>query len=293
VRGHHEVVLRPTRGEFDEDCVALARDLLRHLDERLLTTVRTTEIAFSVHEDAPPTFATGGDLLRLMATKLREMLTLASECVESFATRPERALHLAQILRSLQEDDLSRLYHQAIRLVANLELPVTTVSDFQHLDLVAADLESAGRACVEVAHAVVAGYGLDPDDLARPRSDLQKRLQGPGEVPAVVHAILRTYLRTFEEAQAILASLGEAMQARDAVALVGLDAAARNAERDLNRRLFATVRDVVTDTQPLTPVAYTAYQIRYAAGLVLTGLGRAAERNAVMLAAAESEAKAG
>jgi len=287
MRGHHEVTLRPVSGAFDEDCVAMARDFLRHLDERLLTTVGPESIGYSLQQNMPPPFTSGPDLLQLMTTKLREMVGLAGECVEAFGSRPERALHNARLLHSLQEEDLSRLYLQAIRLVANLELPLGSVSDFQFLDLVAAELQTVGMKCVAVGHAVIAGYGLAPSDLQLPRTELTRRAATTEELPAVVVAIVRVYGRSFEEARDLLGRFSAALQARDSAALLGVVVEAEEAERVLNRRLFATIEEVVGEGKALTPAAYAAYQVRHAAGSVFSGLGRAAERAASLTAAAE------
>ncbi|MFO1532805.1 MAG: hypothetical protein ABR562_03765 [Thermoplasmatota archaeon] len=287
VRGHHEVVLHP-KGAFDEDCVAMARDLLRHLDERLLTTVGPEAIGFTVQGNMPPAFASGSDLLHLMTTKLREMVALAAECVEAFGTKPERALHTARLLHSLQDEDLSRLYHQAIRMVANLELPLGAVSDFQFLDLVAAEMQTVGSQCVAVGHAVISGYGLSPADLLLPRADLAKRAAAVRDLPPVVLAIVRVYGRSFEEARTLLARFAAALEARDATALLAIVASAEQAQNDLARRLFATIEELVGQGGSLSPAAYTAYQVRHAAGSVFAGLGRAAERAASLSAAQET-----
>ncbi|MCA1818678.1 MAG: hypothetical protein LC620_01275 [Halobacteriales archaeon] len=211
VRGHHEVVLHP-KGAFDEDCVAMARDLLRHLDERL----------------------------------------------------------------------------QAIRMVANLELPLGAVSDFQFLDLVAAEMQTVGSQCVAVGHAVISGYGLSPADLLLPRADLAKRAAAVRDLPPVVLAIVRVYGRSFEEARTLLARFAAALEARDATALLAIVASAEQAQNDLARRLFATIEELVGQGGSLSPAAYTAYQVRHAAGSVFAGLGRAAERAASLSAAQET-----
>lgn len=288
LRGHHEAILRPREGTFDEDCVAMARDFLRHLDERLATTVSPDRIGFTLQEGVPPPFASGADLLQVMGTKLREMAGLAGECVEAYGTRPERAVHTARLLHALQEEDLSRLYSQAIRLVANLELPLGTVSDFQYLDLVAAELQTVGQKCVAVAHAVMSGYGVGAADLELPKADLLRRLEPVDAMPPVVLAIVRVYARSFEEAQNLILRLNASLQSRDAVALLDVGSAAAQAEDVLHRRLFATIEDVVGDGRAMSPAAYTAYQVRHAAGSVFAGIGRAAERAASLCAAQET-----
>ena len=287
VRGHSETTLRPKHGAFDEDCVAMARDFQRHLDERLLTTVSPERIGFTLQESMPPSFASAADLLQLMVTKLREMVGLAAECVEAYGTRAERVLHTARLLHVLQEEDLSRLYYQAIRLVANLELPLGNVSDFQFLDLVAAELQTVGQECVAVANAVIAGYGLAPSDLALPRADLAKRAASTEEMPPVVLAIVRVYGRSFEEARGLLSGFDEALRKRDVGGLIGVMDAAAEAERVLNRRLFSTIEDVVGQGRAMSPAAYTAYQVRHSSGRVFSGLGRAADRAACLSAAQE------
>jgi hypothetical protein len=291
VRGHHEATLRPAGDQpFSEACVAMARSFLRHLDERLLTTVRPHEISFVVPDNAPPAYATGDALLRLMVTKLQEMVTLAAECVESFGTRPEGALHAAQLLASMQEEDLARLYRQALRMVANLELPLGTASEFQVLDLVAAELESMGASCLAVAHVVVAAHGIAPADLHGPRAELGRRMEPLADLPTALTTVLRVYARAFEQAHAILGRLGAALQGRGTEDLLQVMRDARAAATELSTRLYATVQELLRGGQLSAP-AYIVYQVRQPASSLLFGLERAAER-AVSLTAAQETAPA-
>jgi len=276
VRGNHEATLRPlarspkSPGAFDDACVALARDFLRHLDERLLTSIGPDRIHFAVQPTLPPPFASGQDLLALMATKLREMVALAADCVDAHARSPERARHAARLLGDLQEEDLARLYRQALRVVANLELPLGSVSDFQVLDLVAAELDTAGSACVAAAQAVLAG--LEPKGKA------------PETPHPTVVAIHRAYARSLTEAGELVQRLDAELRGRDATALLGVAAAARAADAALAERLFATIAEAVGGT-PLPPQAFAAYQVRHAVANLHLALGRAAERAASILAA--------
>lgn len=289
VRGHHETTLRPSGDQpFGESCVAMARSFLRHLDERLLTTVRPHEISFVVPDNAPPAYASGDALLRLMVTKLQEMVTLAAECVESFGTRPEAALHAAQLLASMQEEDLARLYRQALRLVANLELPLGTASEFQFLDLVAAELETMGASCLSVAHVVVAAHGIAPADLHGPRAHVSRRMEPLTDLPAALTSVLRLYGRVFEQAHSLLGRMGAALHARGTDDLLGVMRESRAAASELSSSLYATVQDILRDGR-LSPTAYMVYQVRQPASSLLLGLERAAER-AVSLTAAQEPA---
>jgi phosphate uptake regulator len=281
-RGYNDVTLRPQ----DEDCVAMARDLLRHLDERLLTTVGSNRIAFTLQENLPAAFASGDDLLQRMATKLREMVSLAGECVEAYGTRPQRAIHSAQLLHAMHEEDLHRLYHQALRLVANLELPLGNVSDFQLLDLVAAELETVGRKCVAVSQAVLTGHGIPPSDVRLPRADLAARVK-PIEAHPILTSVLRVYGRSFEEAGEHLARLSKALQQHDLAGLMAVIEGATHSEQELNRRLYATIEGGLGDARIMSPEAYTAYTIRHATGSLFSGLARAADRAANLTAAQE------
>ncbi|MHB1261896.1 MAG: hypothetical protein ACYC2H_09305 [Thermoplasmatota archaeon] len=244
VRGAVSVRLVPigTKGEerFDSDCIAATRDFLRHLDERLVATVGPDAIGFRLPDSATPP-GTGSDLLALMAAKVREVVGLAADCVEHAATDPDRALHAARLLQAIHEEDLSRLFHQTLRRVATLELPLESVTDFQLLDLAASHLHAMGAQAVRMAATVLDGYGLTLDDLAYPRADLVKRLGRRPALSPVAREIVHGYRKPFAAAQGLVAALPGPVTQGDTAALRVLASDALAARASLQEALFTAV----------------------------------------------------
>lgn len=241
VRGAASVRLSPEDGRFDSDCIAAARDFLRHLDERLVATVGPDAIGFHVPDVGPAPAGTGLDLLALMAAKVREVVGLAADCIEHAGTDPDRTLHAARLLQAIHEEDLSRLFHQTLRRVATLELPLESVTDFQLLDLAAGHFHAMGAQSVRMAATILDGYGLALEDLAYPRAELVRRLGQRPSMPPVAREIVQGYRKPFAVAQALVAGLHSALAAGDAAALRVLGADALAARGALQEALFAAV----------------------------------------------------
>lgn len=277
VRGHHSVALVPSGGRFGDDCVAAAREFLRRLDERLRSIVGGERIGFTLQHELPPPFTSGTDLLQFMATRLREVIDLSAECVEASLGQPDRALHAARLVLAIHEEDLSRLFAQALRLVATLELPLGRISDFQLLDLAADEYHTAGAACVQVATTVLAGYGVRPEDLAYPRADLLKRIGKPKAAGDLARAIVQGYRGSFVAAQGILAQLGPAMQAHDVASLLRLQSEARAAQEQQLRSLLEAARANWGQEDRSPGMDFTAHQLSQPISSLLGCLGRLAQ----------------
>jgi hypothetical protein len=277
VRGHHHVTLTPREGRFGDDCVAAAREFLRRLDERLRSTVGHDRIAFTLQRELPAPFTSGLDLLQFMATRLREVIDLAAECVEAGTDQPDRALHAARLVLAIHEEDLSRLFAQALRLVATLELPLGRISDFQLLDLAADEYHTAGAACVQVATTVLAGYGLTVADLAYPRQELLKRIGRPPPTPPLARDLAQGHRAAFEAAHRLLDAIGPALQAHDVEALLALQEQARAAQDAQQATLLAIARQHWAKEEGTPGAGFTAHQVVPPISLLLGSLGRLAQ----------------
>ncbi len=241
VRGHERLELSPKDGRFDNDCITAARDFLRHLDERLVATVGPTLIGFELRS-RPDALGQGGeDLLQMMGAKLLQVLDLAAECVEHSSKDPDRTLHAARLLVSIQDEDVARLFHQTLRRVATLELPLESVSDFQFLDLAAFLLHSIGTQACQVAQTTIEELGLTLADLDYPRADLLKRLKPRDLPPPVVRDMLLAHRSAFHDAKTQLAALLAALPKNDAAALGAVVQATQAARTQLQARLFDVV----------------------------------------------------
>ncbi len=243
IRGIDRIRVTPKTGTFGTDTIASARDMLRHMDERLIVTTNPEELSFSLDPDLPPPVSNGADLLRILTSKVRDMVDLCQQSVDAHQVDVDRSLHTMSLLVGTQEDDVRRLFHQALRMVARIELPMSSVSDFQVLDLIAADLERFGSHLVRIVEILLSDLGLTTNDLDFPRSHLLKTI---GEVPdraPVAHALVRNYHHGFDAIASALTSIMDAVQLRDTQAIARLQQEVVQQQDDLAERFFGTIAE--------------------------------------------------
>lgn len=295
VRGAASVRLTPApagagsgaAARFDSDCIAAARDFLRHLDERLVATVGPDAIGFRVPDTAPAPGGSGLDLLALMAAKVREVVGLAADAVEHAGSDPDRALHAARLLQAIHEEDLSRLFHQTLRRVAILEFPLESVTDFQLLDLAAAHLHAMGAQACRIAASILEGYGLTLDDLAYPRAELVQRLgRRPAPTP-VAREMVQAYRKPFAAAQRLVDSLPAALAGPGVEPLRTLSREALAARSQLQQALFEAVVRHWGDEASKAGAAqgFIAYQAGHPLANLLGSLATLADLATTLLAA--------
>lgn len=238
VRGYHEVVLKPRGEAFTNDCIAQARDFLRHLDERIEATCGPDRIGFRLRADLPAAVTSGEDLLQMMSAKVDEVLGLAEDAVTSYRHDPERALHALRLLRDTHNEDVSRLFHQATRLVASLEIPMSSVNSYQLLGMAAADLERMSEQALRMAEAIVQEYGITLADLDYPRQHLMERVRQPTLGDGVSRDILRVAGASFEGLRELLRRLLAAVIAGDINELAAIHRASEEEVHGIRNRIF-------------------------------------------------------
>lgn len=240
IRGNHHVHLRSDAG-FHNDTVAAARDFLRHLDERIVADCRSDHISYTLRSDLPPV---SDDILVLMGAKVTEVMRLAADAIASAGHDPERSLHALRLLRDTQTEDVERLFHQSARLVATLGIPLESVSQYQLLGLVAAELHRVGEQGLRMAAALLRDMGLELDDLDYPRRHTLEKARNPAPPTGVARELHAVCKRGFDDLarnlDALIAALGgtdvaafmavaiDAAAARDAVQQQVLDAVAQH-----------------------------------------------------------------
>lgn len=260
VRGASDVLVEPASGRFDSDCITGARDFLRHLDERLVSTISPEAIGFTLAEGAE---TDSEELLRSMSSKMRHILELCSECVTTYGSDPERALHAARLIRSLHAEDLSRLFHQTLRRVATLELPVRTISELQLLDLLAAHFHAMGTQAVQVAATVLEGYGLALDDLDYPRPELLRRIGRREVLVPLARDMVQGHGKTLETLRLLFDRFLGALEKGDPTALSAVAEDIRVARAEASKRMFGAVVKHWGEQGPrgAASPAFTAYQL--------------------------------
>ena len=282
VRGCNTVVLTAD-SSFSNDVITAARQLLRHLDERIVATVSKDEIGYTLDPSRPPPFTSGADILALMVAKLREVLALAAEAVDAHTDDPERAIHCIQLCHAVHREDVGRLLHQTLRMVATVELPIATVTDFQLLDLLAAAFFGASSQAIRVANAVLSDLGIPRDQLDHPRELLLAKVQAETPSP-LARAILRTYRKPFDGMKEILPKLQDAIAKADMKALRAHVESLDLAAEALQARVLEQVAmhwGTSTDGR-----SFAAYRMMHPVLEILATLARAC-RHAITLRAAE------
>lgn len=282
VRGYEKVELRPA-GRFPNEAIAAARDLLRHLDERIVASVGPDLIGFTVPADG----GGPGDLLQAMGQRLAEVMDLAAECVEHASHDHERVVHAARLLQSIQEEDVSRMQHQTLRRVATLDVELQTVSDLQLLDLLAFLLDGLGGQCLALAATVLGDMGLTLADLAYPREELLRRLPKPSELPPVARDILQGHRATMREARDLLHRLLPALRSGDLAALAAIQDDAMRTRESLQSRVFeAVVRHWGDDaSKDGAERGFAAYQLTNPMANLLSAIWACCNRAVLFLAA--------
>ncbi len=291
VRGNDEADLTPASGAFDNDCMSAARDFLRHLDERLAATVTPERIGYRLRPDLPAPSTGGIDLLWMMGAKIREMLGLARDCVEAYAVDPDRTLHGLRLLRDTHEEDVSRIFHQALRLVATLELPLESVSEYQLLGMAASDLHQVSGQILVVADVLLDAYGLERSDLDYPRNHLLEKIERPAVPTGVARALRRAAVLAFGALDGLVHDLLAAMAKRDASALLQVHDRATQTQKELQDRIFgAVVEHWGSDTDPAEGIAaHGASRIGTALSNMLDEVGAIAETTSAIMAAGGPE----
>ena len=282
VRGYESVELRPA-GRFPNESIAAARDLLRHLDERIVATVAPDLIAFRVPVDG------GGpiDLLQVLGTRLGECLDLAAECLDHAGTDPERVVHAARLLQSIQDEDVSRILHQTLRRVATLDVDLESISDLQLLDIAAFLLDGVGGQSLAVAATVLADQGLGLADLAYPRDELLRRMPRRDPPPPVARDILHGQRATLRDARALLQRLLPAMRDGDLPSLAAVKADADRARAGLQERVFEAVVRHWGDQASKDDASrgFAAYQLTHPLANLLSAIWACAAQAMLFLAA--------
>lgn len=240
IRGLQDVSLQP-EGSFGSATQSIARRTMRHLDERLIATSRSDCIGFQLNPNLPTSTTDHKTLLRTMGAKLQEGLQLARESVESHDSDPARTLHSLQMLVANHDEEVSRIFYQSGRLVANLELPLDAVSDFQLLGLATADMYRMSIHTVAIAHALLEAYGASAEQLAYPVEHLLENIQVPDQ-NVLARDVNRGYGQAFADASKLLNQLMEGLATGDMDALKTVANQAGPAIDDMQTRIFTTIQ---------------------------------------------------
>lgn len=293
LRGKQDVALLPEGGRFENEAITAGRDFLRHLDERLVASSTPEKIGYELDPARPAPYGTGADLLAAMGAKVLEMLGLAEDAVSTYGRDPDRALHALGLLKSIHDEDVSRYFHQAIRMVGTLELPVRTVTDFQILDLVAADLHRMGDHAVRVAQTILRQFGLDLEHLAYPRDHLLERMGDRPPLRGIAREMVRGYGAAFQEARVLVQDLLDGLLRPDVPLLADLIGRSYAAQDAIQQRIFDAVlhhwgQEDATDPG-MAMAGFTAYQLSVPIANILGGVANTARHGLGLLTAGEAE----
>ncbi len=258
IRGYNRITLHPA-DQFGNDTIAMARDFLRHLDERIVADCRPDAIQLRLQADMGSD-ADAADVLGVLASKVSETLRLAADAIASYAHDPDRTLHALRLLRDTKQEDVDRLFYQAARLVATLGIPLESVSQYQLLGLVASDLQRVSEQATRMGQTILKDLGLEEEDLDYPRAHLLERIRNPRPPTGVAKELHGVTRRGFETLDGLLKHLMEALSKADVPALVVVGMEAAQARRGIQDDVLRRVAEHWgTQTEPEEAlVAFTA-----------------------------------
>ncbi len=266
LRGYHHVVLRPTEA-FDNECIAVARDFLRHLDERLEATCTQDAIGYRLRSDLPAAIGDADDLLSVMTAKVREVLRLAEEAVGTYSHDPDRALHALRLLRDTHEEDVARLFYQATRQVATLDIPMPSVSAYQLLGLTAADLHRVSETGMRVGQAILLEYGLDFADLDYPRPHLMEKMRLPDIGSGLPRDITRIARDHFGLVGALLEKTMRAVTHSELEELMSIPGESDAIVAEIRKKVYGKAGEYWGASEPTEP-APTLAAVRHTTSLI-------------------------
>lgn len=239
LRGLEEVELLPEMA-FGSASQSEARRLLRHLDEHIIATCKPDKIGFHVNPNIVPAATDHKGLLLLMGAKVQDSLVMAQEAVESYGDDVAKTIHSLQMLVANHEEDVARMFFQSGRLVANLELPLNAVSDYQLLGHATADFYRMSLHTMAIASAVMETYGLTMADLAYPAEHVAAKAHA--ELSDIARDMSRGYRSAFNDARTIFESLLQGLTGGDMEVLAGIADTAAEASNRMQGRIFSTIQ---------------------------------------------------
>lgn len=211
VNGFSHFILEAEKG-FKEESILEARNVMRFLDETLVTstdehkiefTDRFVEKEFNIEE-----------AISLLFDKVQDTMNLAYETLTYFDLNPERTIHLMQMLAAIEDRDIDRGVYQIIRNLSKLNFKFRSFIELNYTVLINDILERLGDSSIGIAELICDIYGIPRTHLNYPHEILMKEFQKP-KFPECVTALKEEYLRATHHCIRVLPSIKEYVQKRD------------------------------------------------------------------------------
>ncbi|MEM4293574.1 MAG: hypothetical protein QXJ27_05355 [Thermoplasmata archaeon] len=211
VNGFSHFLLEAEEG-LNEESILEARNVMRFLDETLVTstdehkiefTDRFVEKEFNIEE-----------AISLLFDRVQDAMNLAHEILTYFDLNPERTIHLMQMLAAIEDRDIDRGVYQIIRNLSKLNFKFGSFIELNYTVLINDILERLGDSSIGIAELMCDIYGIPRAHLNYPYEILMKEFQKP-RFPECVAELKEEYLRAVHHCIQILPKIKEYVQRRD------------------------------------------------------------------------------
>ncbi|MEM3512836.1 MAG: hypothetical protein QXH13_01520, partial [Thermoplasmata archaeon] len=234
VNGLSHFTLEAEQG-LNEESILEARNVMRFLDETLVTstdehriefTDRFVEKEFNIEE-----------AISLLFDRVQDAMNLAYEVLTYFDLNPERTIHLMQMLAAIEDRDIDRGVYQIIRNLSRLNFKFRSFIELNYTVLVNDILERLGDSSIGIAELMCDIYGIPRPHLNYPYEILMKEFQKP-KFPECVAELKEEYLRAVRHCIQILPEIKEYVQNRDGKSSLKMRMEIARERVNTERRIF-------------------------------------------------------
>ncbi|MGC8912570.1 MAG: hypothetical protein ACP5LE_01360 [Thermoplasmata archaeon] len=213
VRGYSHFSLRTEKG-LKEESILEARNVMRFLDETLVTTTDEHKIEF-VDRFVEKEFNLD-EAVSLLFDRVHDAMSLSLEILTYFDLNPERTIHLMQMLAAIEDRDIDRGVYQIIRNISRLNFKFRSFIELNYIVLINDILERLGDSSIGIAELVCDIYGIPRAHLTYPYEILMKEFHKP-HFPECVAELKQEYLNALKNSLNLLPEIKGYVQKRDGI----------------------------------------------------------------------------
>jgi len=211
INGFSHFALNAQQG-LDEGSILEARNVMRFLDENLVTSTDEHKIEFT-DRFVDKEFNID-EAISLLFDRVYDVMNLANEILTYFDLNFERTLHLMQMLAVIEDRDIDRSVYQIIRNLSRLNFKFRSFTELNYIVLINDILERLGDSAIGVAELVCDIYSIPRAHLNYPYEILIQEFKKP-KFPSCVAELKAEYLRAIQHCIKILPEVKEYVQKRD------------------------------------------------------------------------------
>jgi len=234
VRGYASFTIN-TPVQMSEESILEARNVMRFLDENLITDTEEHKIGFT-DRFGEKEFNLD-EALALLFDRVHDAMNLALEILTYFDLNLERTVHLMQMLAAIEDHDIDRGVYQIMRNISKLNFKFKNFLELNYIVLVNDILERLGDSSIGVAELMCDIYGIERKHISYPFEIIKKEMQVP-VFPDCVSELKEEYIRAAKECVEILPKIKEYVQNKDGKSSLKLKIMISEARVNTEKRIF-------------------------------------------------------